>query len=170
MLTSIFIVLARAIHVVSGVVWAGGIFLMAIVIVPLVARHGAEGAGRWLGMAGRRTGLAVATSAPLAILSGMYLFATLHPHDQSAGGVVLKTGAAAALLSAAVGVLFSRTAGRRLAQLTQPSAQQAAPSPEAAREMAALRTRIAVSARVAAALLGVTVLAMATYRYASAVL
>jgi uncharacterized membrane protein len=168
MLDSVFIVLARAIHVMSGVIWAGGIFLMAIVIVPLLARHGGEGAGRWLGLAGRRTGLAVATSAPLAILSGTYLFATLHPHDQSAGGVVLKAGAAAALLSAAVGVLVSRTAGRRLLQLT--SAQQAKPSPEAAREMAALRMRIAVSARVAAGLLGVTVLAMATYRYAAAVL
>ena len=112
----------------------------------------------------------MATSAPLAILSGMYLFATLHPDDQSAGGVVLKAGAAAALPSAVVGVLFSRTAGRRLHQLSKASGQQAKPSPEVAREMAALRMRIAVSARVAAGLLGVTVLAMATYRYAAAVL
>ncbi len=72
------------------------------------------------------------------------------------------------LLSAAVGVLFSRPAGRKLLQLNQASAQAGAASPETVRQLAALRMRAAVSARLAAALLGVTVLAMATFRYASA--
>jgi uncharacterized membrane protein len=162
------IVLARAIHVMSGVAWAGAAFVLAIVVVPLLARQ-PEGAGAWLGLVARRAGALVAVSAPLAILSGIYLFATLHQHDDSAGGSVLKTGAAAALAAAAVGALFSRPAGRKLMQLNQESAQAGAASSDAIRQLATLRMRAAVSARVAAALLGVAVLAMATFRYAAAV-
>jgi len=39
---------------------------------------------RWLALVARRAGTLVAVSAPLTILSGMYLFAALHPHDASA--------------------------------------------------------------------------------------
>ena len=164
----VLIVLARAIHVMSGVAWAGAALVLATVVLPIATRHGADGAARWIALVARRAGTLVAVSAPLTILSGMYLFAALHPHDASAGGSVLKTGAAAALLSAAVGVLFSRPVGRRLLQLNQASAQAGAASSETVRQLATLRMRAAVSARVAAALLGVTVLAMATFRYASA--
>jgi uncharacterized membrane protein len=165
---SALIVLARAIHVMSGVIWSGGAFVMAIAVAPLFARHGAEGAGRWLGMVAGRAGALMGASAALAILSGTYLFATLHPHDDSASGIVLKTGAAAAVLAAVVGALFNRTAGRKLRQLHQASAPKAMNSPDMGRQLAALRMRAALSARVAAALLGVAVLAMATFRYASA--
>ncbi|HWY72986.1 MAG TPA: hypothetical protein VNW98_05050 [Burkholderiaceae bacterium] len=154
---------------VSGVAWAGAAFVLAIVVVPLLARHGGDGAGRWLGLVARRAGVLVAVSAPLTILSGIYLFSALHAHDDSAGGSVLKAGAAAALLAAALGVLVSRPAGRKLQQLGQ-AAQAAAATSDSARQLAALRMRAAVSARVAAALLGVTVLAMGTFRYASALI
>jgi hypothetical protein len=53
--------------------------------------------------------------------------------------------------------------------LQQASSQSAMNSPDTVRQLAALRVRAAVSARVAAALLGIAVLAMATFRYASAV-
>jgi len=167
---SVLILLARAIHVVSGVIWSGAAFVLAIAVVPLFARHGAEGAGRWLGMVAARAGALIGASAPLAILSGVYLFAALHHHDDSASGIVLKTGASAALLSAVVGALFSRTAGRELMQFHQASARQAINSPDAGRQLAALRTRATVSARAVAALLGVAVLAMATFRYVSALI
>lgn len=165
---SALIVLARAIHVMSGVLWSGGAFVLAIAVVPLFARDGADAAGRWLGLVARRAGALIGASAPLAILSGMYLFATLHPHDDSASGIVLKTGAVAAVLAAVVGAVFGRTAGRKLLQLHQASSPQAMNSPDRTRQLAALRMRAIVSARAAAVLLGVTVVAMATFRYASA--
>lgn len=164
---SALIVLARAIHVISGVIWSGGAFVLAIVVVPLFVRHGAEGAGRWLGMVAGRAGALVGASAGLAIFSGMYLFATLHLHDRSAGGIVLETGAAAAVLAAAVGALFGRTSGRKLLQLHQAPSSEGMNSADTIRQLTALRMRAALSARVAAALLGVAVLAMATFRYAS---
>ena len=163
------ILLARAIHVMSGVVWAGGAFVLAFAVVPLFGRNGADSAGRWLGLVARRAAALVAPSAALAILSGIYLFAALHQHDDSASGIVLKTGAAAALLAAVVGALFNRSAGRKLLQLHEASSQHTANSPDTIRQLAALRMRAAISVRATAALLGVTVLAMATFRYASAI-
>jgi uncharacterized membrane protein len=56
MLNIELITLARAVHVLAGVAWAGATFLLAAVIVPIAARHGAEGAGRWTGIIARRVG------------------------------------------------------------------------------------------------------------------
>jgi len=162
---SAFIVLARAVHVLAGVGWAGTAFMLAVVLVPL-AQGGADGAGSWLGPVARRAGPLSGACALLTVLSGVYLFAVLHPHDESAGGLVLKAGAAAALLALAVGVLVGRPAGRRLANLQQ--ALGAAPGPETLAQLPALRQRAALSARLAAGLLGVSVLAMAVFRYATA--
>lgn len=162
------IVLARAVHVMAGITWAGAAFVLAMVIVPLAARHAAEGAGRWLGMAARRAGKLAGISALLTVLSGIYLFAALHPHDDSASGFVLKSGAAAALLSLAVGLLVGRPAGLKLAQLQEASKDGSAPSAETARQLTRLRVRSAVGSWITAGLLGIAVLAMAVFRYASA--
>ncbi|HEX4649253.1 MAG TPA: hypothetical protein VH111_10525 [Steroidobacteraceae bacterium] len=56
-----------------------------------------------------------------------------------------------------------RATGRRLALLAGAAA--APPSPEMSREMSALLRRAALSTRVTAVLLGVTVLSMALFRY-----
>jgi len=89
--------------------------------------------------------------------------------------LVLKAGAAAALLALAVGVLVGRPAGQRLAKLQQvqqvqqvQQAQGAAPPTDALAQLPVPRRRAALSARLAAALLGVSVLAMAVFRYAAA--
>lgn len=165
---SAFIVLARADHVLAGVGWAGTAFMLAVVLVPL-AQRGADGAGSWLGPVARRAGPLSGICALLTVLSGVYLFAVLHPHDESAGALVLKAGAAAALLALAVGVLVGRPAGQRLAKLQQMQQAQGTPPPlETLAQMPALRQRAALSARVAAGLLSVSVLAMAVFRYATA--
>ncbi len=83
--------------------------------------------------------------------------------------MVLKSGAAAALLALAIGLLVARPAGQKLAKLHEGRMDGAVPAPNAARQLAALRMRAAVSSRLAAGLLGVAVLAMAVFRYASAV-
>ncbi|MGH8446679.1 MAG: hypothetical protein ACREVL_15515, partial [Solimonas sp.] len=110
------IVLARAIHVMAGVVWAGATFVVAAAIAPLLLRSGAEGGVRQLGMAARRAGLLSGIAALLTVAAGIYLFAVLHPHDASAGGVVLKAGAVAGLLSFAASLLFVHPAAAQLAR------------------------------------------------------
>jgi len=111
----------------SGVAWAGAALVSGNGVLPIETRHGADGqraGSHWL----RAARYAVAVSAPLTILSGMYLFAALHPHDASAGGSVLKTGAAAACFRQRVGVLFRYE--ETLLQLNQPSVQAGAASSE----------------------------------------
>lgn len=163
------IVLARAIHVIAGVAWAGATFMLASVIMPIAMRHGAEGAGRWMGLVARRAGLSSMVAALLTVLSGIYLFAALHSQDASTGGFVLKTGALAAILSIGVGILLGRPAGIELGRLQQTLVPGAVPDEAVLRRVDALRRRQVLGARLAAGLLGIAVLAMATFRYAAAI-
>jgi uncharacterized membrane protein len=161
-----FIVLARAIHVMSGVTWAGAAFVLAMVIAPTMVPKGSDIPSPWLGTVARRAGALAGISAVLTVLSGVFLFAVLHPHDNSLSGFVLKFGATAALLSLAVGLLIGRPAGLEVARL---HAGRDGAAPETIQRLSQLRTRTVVSARVAAALLAVAVLAMAVFRYAAVV-
>lgn len=163
-----FIVLARAIHVMSGVTWAGAVFVLATVITPVLVPNGADKSGPWLGTVGRRAGALSGISALLTVLSGVFLFVVLHPHDSSVSGLVLKSGMAAALLSLAVGVLIGRPAGLGIARV-YASRDGAALSPEAVLQLSRLHARTVLSARLAAALLAFAVLTMAVFRYAAAI-
>lgn len=168
MTTVAFILLARAVHILGGVFWAGSTFLLTWVIFPIGARHAAEGAGRWVGMIGRKAGPISGISALLTILTGIYLMMAMHPHDTSASGLVLQVGAVAAVLSFFVGFFVGRPAGQKLLQLNEQ--QSSAPSPTELAQREALRKRAAMSSIVVATLLGLAVLAMATFRYVQALL
>jgi uncharacterized membrane protein len=163
-----FIVLARAIHVMSGVTWAGAAFVLATAIIPVLVPNGADNSAPWLATVARRAGALSGISAMLTVLSGFFLFAVLHPHDNSVSALVLKSGMMAALLSLAVGVLIGRPAGLGIARV-YASRDGTALSPEATRQLSRLHARTLLSARVAAALLGFAVLSMAVFRYAAAV-
>jgi uncharacterized membrane protein len=166
MLTVALILLARAIHILGGVIWVGSTFLLTWVIFPIGARHAPEGAGRWVGMIARKAGPLSGVSALLTILSGIYLMLVMHPGDRSAGGLVLQAGAVAAVLSFFVGFLLGRPAGRKLLQLTEQ--QSSTPSPADLAQREGLRKRAAISSIATATLLVLAVLAMATFRYVQA--
>jgi uncharacterized membrane protein len=169
MSSALWILLARAVHILGGVAWAGSVFMTASVILPLAARHGHEGFGQWVGMIGRRMGPVSGIAALLTILSGIYLMAVLHEGDRSIGGIVLLSGAVAALLSFLSGFFIGRPAGLKLAKLSEQLGQSGTPSAEIAQQIASLRARTAVSTRITTALLGLAVLAMAVFRYAAAI-
>lgn len=167
MLNPGLIVMARVLHVIAGIGWAGSTFMLAGVIVPMTARYADEGFSRWAALIARRVGPIAGISGLLTVLSGIYLFATLHASDTSASGLVLRAGALAALLAFVAG-LVSRATGRKLATLTEVivTSAPAPASSELGREIVGLRRRAAVSSRVTAALLGLAVLSMALFRYA----
>ena len=166
MTTLALILLARAVHVLGGVVWAGSTFLLTWVIFPIGARHAAEGAGRWVAEIGRRAGPISGISALLTVLSGLYLMLALHPHDRSPSGMVLQAGALAAILSFFVGFFVGRPAGQKLLQLIQQ--QSASPSSGELAQREGLRKRAAISSILTATLLGLSVLSMAIFRYVQA--
>jgi len=160
------ILLARAIHILGGVFWAGSTFLLTWVIFPIGAQHAADGASRWIAMIGRKAGPMSGISALLTVLSGIYLMMVLHPGDRSTSGMVLQAGAVAAVLSFFVGFLVGRPAGQKLLQLTQQQSATASAAELAQRET--LRKRAAMSSVLTGILLALAVLSMATFRYASA--
>jgi len=163
------IVLARLVHVMAGVVWAGATFVLAAVIAPIAARHDMEGAGRWTALVAGRVGPLSGIAALLTVLSGAYLFATLHSNDSSAAGIVLRVGAIAAFLSLVVGFLIGRPTGLKLARLSEQHPLAAAPPADVLQKMSGLRFRAELSSRFTAALLGLAVLSMAGFRYAEAI-
>jgi uncharacterized membrane protein len=160
------IVLARAIHIFGGVFWAGSTFLLTWVIFPIGVQHAADGAARWIGTIARKAGPISGISALLTVLTGIYLMLVLHPEDRSASGMVLQTGAVAAVLSFFVGFLVGRPAGRKLLQLNEQ--QTSTPSAAELAERETLRKRAAISSTLTAILLAIAVLAMATFRYVAA--
>jgi uncharacterized membrane protein len=162
------IVLARVVHVMAGVIWAGATFVLSAVIAPIAARQGTEG-GHWTAMVARRVGPILGISALLTVLSGSYLFATLHSNDSSAAGLVLKIGAIAAFLSLVIGFLIGRPTGLKLARLSEQHSPAAATPADVLQKLSGLRLRAELSSRFTAALLGLAVLSMAGFRYAAAI-
>jgi uncharacterized membrane protein len=160
------ILLARAVHIFGGVVWAGSTFLLTWVIFPIGHQHAVDGASRWVGMIARKAGPMSGISALLTVLSGIYLMLVLHPGDRSTSGMVLQAGAVAAVLSFLVGFMFGRPAGQKLLQLIQQ--QSSTPSATELAQRETLRKRAALSSVVTALLLVLAVLSMATFRYAQA--
>jgi uncharacterized membrane protein len=163
------ILLARVVHVMAGVTWAGATFLLAAVIVPIAVHHGTEGAGRWTGLVARKVGPISGVSALLTVLSGIYLFTILHSSDSSAAGIVLRIGAVAAFLSLATGFLIGRPAGLKLAKLSEQQSPTEALPADVSQKLSGLRLRAVLSSQFAAVLLVVAVLSMASFRYAEAI-
>jgi uncharacterized membrane protein len=166
MTTVALILLARALHILGGVTWAGSMFLLTWVIFPIGAQHAADGAGRWVATIARKAGPVTGISAMLTVLTGIYLMIVVHPGDRSAGGLVLQAGALAAILSFFTGIFIGRPAGQKLMQLMQQ--QSATPSPAELAEREGLRKRAAFGSALTAILLVLAVLAMATFRYVQA--
>lgn len=167
MATATLLLLARVLHIFGGVIWAGSMFALSFAIMPIAARHANDGAGRWMGQVMGRLGPASGISALITVLSGIYLFATLHSGDKSVGGMVLGLGATAAVLSLLVGALIGRPAAMRMSKLQTEGSPNASEATIA--QLAALRRRMALSSRVSGILLGLAVLAMAAFRYAPAI-
>jgi uncharacterized membrane protein len=152
------IVIVRAMHIFAGVIWAGATFTMAWAVLPAALSQPAPG----FGIVARRVGMISTIAALIAVLSGIYLFAALHAHDESAGARVLGAGAVTAILALGIGLLVGRPTGRKLGQLQQRN------DAAAAAEIDKLRRRATLVSRATAGLLALSVIAMATFRFASA--
>jgi hypothetical protein len=126
---------ALSLHVLAATFWAGSTLALA--------RTGGGGSER---LFGPQMGAAV-----IAVLTGAYLWRTLHEASFGPMERWLTAGALCALLAATVQAVFAGGALRRLNRH---------------RDDAAARSRIAVAHRVAAVLLVVATLCMAAARYA----
>jgi hypothetical protein len=148
------IAIARAIHILSGVIWAGFAIVLAALVMPNLAPEGRPAIGAYMAKSGTRL---VGSAAGLTFLSGVYLMIRLHWGDRSAMGATLGIGALLAITAMIVGGTVSGRAAAQLAKLP--------PGPESAAKAMALRERLQLGGRIVAGLLVLSVICMAIARY-----
>jgi uncharacterized membrane protein len=163
--------LLRLIHILAGVFWAGSAFFLAGFLIPTVRETGPEG-GRVMGhlVGRRRLPVFVGIAMLLTVLSGLIMYgrtaaATHGTWTGTAPGIAYGIGGLAAILGAIVGMGVSGAAARRMAAIGQRAAEAGRPSPEPQAEIQGLQQRMMLGARIAAGLIAVAVVAMATARY-----
>ena len=171
--TSVYMIVFRAVHIVSAVTWGGSVFLFVTVIQPSAAAIAPAGAPFMAELLGRRRlvdrliGLGSVT-----VLGGLFLYW----HDaQLYGGIAefakttlgtwLTIGALSAIAALAIGVLGTRPRVQRFLAIGGQVAAAGDPTPEQAAEIGALQGQLRVLARASLALIVVAAFAMATARY-----
>jgi hypothetical protein len=125
-----------ALHVLSGVFWAGSTFVLA----------------RSAGIGAERLAYPQIGAATLAVLAGIVLWGLTHRYGFGVTEQVLALGAGCAIAAAGLQG-FALPVVRSLRKA-------------GADETSRLRTRITIAQRIAAALLAITVVCMAVARYA----
>lgn len=165
-------VILRMIHILSGVVWAGAVIFLTVVLQPAIAGGGPE-AGRFMQRLASQSRLRLVTAiAPmLAVLSGLALYARVSAGFQmawitSGAGLSLTIGALASLLVFVVFGVFQRPVAARL-QVLGGELQRSggAPTSAQAAEMQVLQRRMRGAMLWSTLLLTVAVLAMSGARY-----
>jgi uncharacterized membrane protein len=146
--------IVRVIHILGGIIWAGYTIVIAAMVVPKLAPAAGREFGQYMVQRGTRT---VGIAAALTVLSGIYLMATLHRHDDTAMGKTLGLGGILAILAGIVSGAVGGAAGRKLAKLQ--------PGPENQAQATALRARMQLGNQIAAGLLTLSVICMAIARY-----
>lgn len=149
--------LARVIHIVVGVFWAGTVFFNAWLLAPALRDLGPDG-GKVMGALAKRGMLMILPVAGiLTILSGIWLYwhasAGFDPaYMGSRPGMVYGLGMVATILAFLIGVAVVRTAIAKAATAEPAEGQK-------------LRQRAASASVVVALLVGIAVLTMAVGRY-----
>ena len=158
----------RAVHILGGVIWAGGTIAVAFFAGPAASASGTYSTARLKAMrtSQKRTAIWTGVSALLAILAGLGLFGELHVGAQGPGEVVLGIGALAAILSFPAGAVIGAPSRRKLSKmLKQLITDNREPRGDEVTEITRARVRVVLAARVTAGFLIVAVICMAIWRY-----
>jgi hypothetical protein len=158
-------------HVLFGILWAGGAIVAGLFIIPSVIDAGPGGAAVMAGVARRRLPLVLTTAGSIVVLTGLRLYMLRFSSDWIASphGLVLTLGAVLGLGAFVIGVFVQRPAAMQLGALgARIAASGAPPTAEQAAELQALRARLQRVARLTAwHLIGAAVL-MASHRFVAA--
>jgi uncharacterized membrane protein len=165
-------VILRMIHILSGVVWAGAVIFLTVVLQPAIAGGGPE-AGRFMQRLASQSRFRLVTGiAPLlTVLSGLVLYGRVSAGFQmawitSGTGLSLTIGALATLLTFVVFGVFQRPVVARQQVLgAEVQRSGGAPTSAQAAEMQVLQRRMRGAMLWTTLLLTVAVLAMSGARY-----
>jgi hypothetical protein len=169
-----YMVVFRIVHIVSGVIWVGSVFLFVVYLQPASSAIAPAGAPLMTELLGKRRLVdGILTAASLSVLGGLFIYwRDWHVYPSfgdwvtSTFGATLTIGALCAIAAMGFGVFVTRpNVGRLMALGRQVAESGGPPSPETAAEMGAIQQRLKVAARVSLALLIVAVVTMASARY-----
>jgi len=164
------VLLARVLHVVGGVFWAGAMIFNAAFLLPAMVEAGPEGAKVAAGLMRRRFVDVMPVVALLTVLSGFYLYWRASAGDPafmgSAVGMIYGVGAVAALVALGIGIAVVRPSIVQATALSQSAAGlEPAARDKALADAQALRQRVGSAGRLVAWLWAVAAVSMAVARY-----
>ena len=163
--------LARLLHVLLGVFWAGTLIFNAIFLLPSMRDAGPDAAKVAAGLTRRRFIDIMPVLALVTILSGLYLYwhasSGFSPaYMRSSIGMTYGLGAVSSIIALGLGAGILRPSMKRAGSLSQ--AMSTMNPEEAARtsaEVQTLRVKVGKVGVIVAWLLGFTVITMALGRY-----
>lgn len=169
---SIELLVARLLHVLLGVFWAGTMIFNALFLVPAMGEAGPDAAKVMAGIQRRRFMDVMPLVALVTILSGLWLL-WMTSGGFNAGwmrsptGMAYSWGALFALVAFGIGVGILRPAMMRIGRITAQAAQAADPAQRESllAPVPALRRRSMLAGRAVAVLLALATALMGIARY-----
>lgn len=166
------ILIMRLVHIISGVTWAGGAFMLTTIVTPAVQASGPAGGQVMQQITGPRKLSGYLTAvAILTTLSGLYLFDVRSNHFNmewisSSAGIMLSIGALAGVAAFLHGAFVTGRLTRKASELGKElAASQGPPPPEKLAAMAELQRKLVLNGRISAILLLIAVGGMSVTGY-----
>ena len=168
-----YMVLLRILHIATGVIWVGSLFVVVVFVQPSAATLGPAGAPFMSELRRRRFVDVVFVDAVFTVLAGAFLYW----HDwraypsfgdwiSSTFGTWLTVGALLAISGLVVaGAVTRPTIGRLVSLGKKVTESGGTPPPETAERIGVLQRRLVVAERVSFSLVLLAVMAMASARY-----
>jgi uncharacterized membrane protein len=164
--------IARFIHVVSGVIWAGSLIFFALMLTPAIRATGPSGGAviQHL-MRNQRLQPFLITLMLLTVLSGLTLYrldmVAFGPSWVHTGpGMTFSAGAIFAILAVVVGLGINAPAAGKLGAVSGPiQAAGRQPTAEEAAQIGRLQSRIALGGTITLVLIFLAVTCMGIARY-----
>jgi len=170
----IYLFILRLVHILAGVFWAGGLFTLAMFILPSINSSMPEG-GKVMQrmMAGYHFPVYMLTAGGLTVLSGILMYAKLSLGFSmqwigSAHGICLTIGGLAAIIAFFLGILINKPRADKMGRIGKEIMQAGGkPNESQLTEMTRLRMGITQMTGYMAILILIAVIGMAVAKYVS---
>jgi uncharacterized membrane protein len=165
-------IVLRLFHIFSGVLWAGGVAMLAWFIIPSVEGSGPAGAGvmKFL-LVKTKFGPYFPVLAVLTVLSGITMYwwdgsRSTGTFYSSPMGITLSIGGLSGVIAMIFGGAVVGRASAGMARILRAiDAQGSPPTPQQATELGALRAKVTWASKIVLPMLLLAVIAMAIARY-----
>lgn len=157
-------------HVVFGVVWAGGGVVLGLFVIPSVVEAGPAGGAVMAGVMKRKLPIMMTVAGLVTVLTGARIYFVRFSTEwlRTPEGIAITIGALLAIEAMIIGIFVQKPVAQKIGALGARMASAGRPpTPEESSEMRALQGRLRVAATVSAwSVLGAAIL-MAAHRLAT---